>query len=162
MPDPSFEELVAQYHNLVMALIRRYYSGRFQDQAEDLAQEIWTKLWESFKKNENNIINFKSYLYRTVQTTLWDAARSLDKDGQLDALEDHDEIGLGSGELQVHDQMRVASLMERLNPDEVRIIKAWLKGFTNGEIATLMGCGEGRIRNLLTRIKKKLAETGGR
>lgn len=157
----DFDALVEKYHLLVISLVRRYYGGRFQEQADDLSQEVWTKLWESFKKNESNIVNFKSYLYRTVQTTLWDAARSLDKDGQLSPIEELGEPGIEANEDRVHDQIRVAEMLERLKPEEARIMKAYLKGFNTGEIASLMGCGEGRVRNLLTRIKKKMAGFGG-
>jgi len=159
MPQP-FEELVAKYHALVKSLILRYYGGRFRDQVEDISQEVWTKLWENFKKNENNIVNFKSYLYRTVQTTLWDAAQSLEKTHRVESLDDGEEPGLDPNEDQAHLLMILDRLVDRLSPEEARMIKAHLKGFNNAEIANLLGCSEGRVRTLLTRIKKKLAIWG--
>ena len=161
MTDTDFNKLVEQYHNLVMSLVRRYYGGRFNDRAEDLAQEVWVRLWESFKKNENNIVNFKSYLYRTVQTTLWDAARKLDKDACLEPIEDNAEPAVEPDENRIHQEIRIENLLDRLKPDEARMMKAHLKGFNNQEIGALMGCSEGRVRNLLTRIKKKLVAWGG-
>ena len=158
----QFDAFVTQYHNLVMSLIFRYYGGRFRDQAEDLSQEIWSKLWESFKKNENNIVNFKSYLYRTVQTTLWDASHSLDKALPVDVFADDEEISGESNEDRVHSQMAMEHLLERLPSEHSRMMRAHLKGFTHQEISVLMGCSEGRVRNLLSRIKKKMAAMGGR
>lgn len=158
----EFEKLVKQYHDLVMALIRRHYSGRFNYQAEDLAQEVWTKLYQSLKKNENNIVNFKSYLYRTVQTTLWDAARSLDKDGLADSLEESEGQGEDVDEDLLHQRMKLQNLLSRLPEEEARMMRAHLQGFSNGEIAVLLGVAEGRVRNLLTRIKKKLVLMGGK
>ncbi len=154
----QFEALIEQYHRLVMTLIHRYYGGRFKEDAEDLSQEIWTKLWESFKKNEHNIVNFKSYLYRTVQTTLWDALHALDKTRGHEVLEDCEHLGDVPDEDGILERMQVEHLLEQLKPEEARMVRAYLKGFTHAEIAVLMGCGEGRVRNLLTRIKKKMAE----
>ena len=155
-----FEALVDQYHVLVISLIKRYYGGRFREQADDLSQEVWAKLWENFKKNEKNIINFKSYLYRTVQTTLWDTARALEKDPG--PLEDSDEPGETPDTEQVHQRMALEDLLTRLDREESQMIRAHLQGFSNSEIATLLGSTEGRVRNLLTRIKKKLTLWGGK
>lgn len=158
----DFETLVEKYHNLVMSLIRRYYGGRLTSNAEDLSQEVWAKLWENFKKNENNIVNFKSYLYRTVQTTLWDASRSLDKLDREEAIEEaFNEPGVDPNEERVLQKMEVQRLLDQLSPEESRMMRAHLKGFNNGEIADMLGIGEGRVRNLLTRIKKKMADMGG-
>lgn len=156
----SFDDLVAQYHQLVMSLIYRYYGGQLGDRADDLAQEVWTRLWESFKKNERNIINFKSYLYRTVQTTLWDAVRALEKDRQLQPFEEFEPQQDPEDE-RLHQRMALERMLETLKPDEARMIRAHLKGFNTEEIATMLGCSEGRVRNLLSRLKKKLIAMGG-
>ena len=154
----KFDDLVEKYHALVISLIHRYYGGRLSHQVEDLSQEVWTKLWESFKKNEKNIVNFKSYLYRTVQTTMWDAIRSVENN--LTA-EEIDTEQIGSEAETDHEVMAVHHLLTRLPEEEARMMRAYLKGFNNAEIAVLVGCSEGRVRNLLTRIKKKLAKMGG-
>lgn len=154
----DFEALVEQYHKLVMSLIGRYYGGQLRDQADDLSQEIWAKLWTAFKKNENNVINFKSYLYRTVQTTLWDAIRAQKPSGDETAFEN--EVVTGSGEGAVHARLSLTQMMRGLKPEEARMVRAYLKGFNNAEIAELLGCSEGRVRNLLSRLKKKMAILG--
>ena len=153
-----FERLVEEYHVLVMSLIRRYYGGRLNNRAEDISQEVWSKLWESFKKNENNIVNFKSYLYRTVQTTCWEAARSLEnlETPQDDAAEPGEE----PNEHLAGQRMALDKLLSRLKREEAQMVRAHLQGFNNAEIAALLGITEGRVRNLMTRIKKKLVEWG--
>lgn len=156
--DESFEALVARYHKLVISLIWRYYGGRLKDRADDLSQEIWTKLWVAFKKNENNVVNFKSYLYRTVQTTLWDAIR--EQDPAQETPEEHAVIASPFGESAVHARLSIDQMTAGLKPEEAQMLRAHLKGFNNSEIATLLGCNEGRVRNLLTRIKKKMARLG--
>jgi len=154
----KFDQFVQKYHALVISLIHRYYGGRLGAQAEDLSQEVWTRLWQQFKKNENNIVNFKSYLYRTVQTTLWDAVRALE---DTQSTEEFDVDQLGSEAQDDHKAMAVRHLLAQLPGEEARMMDAYLKGFSNGEIAVLLGCSEGRVRNLLTRIKKKLTKMGG-
>jgi len=155
----GFEDLVERYHKLVMSLIQRYYGGRLSEHAEDLSQEIWVKLWTAFKKNEKNVINFKSYLYRTVQTTLWDAIRSNHLSNE--DVEDHPDSASSSGEDELHAKMTLSHILRGLKPEETRMVRAYLQGFNNSEIATLLGCSEGRVRNLLSRLKKKMALVEG-
>jgi RNA polymerase sigma factor (sigma-70 family) len=156
----DFDKLVEEYHGLVMSLIRRYYSGRLRDHAEDLSQEIWIKLYEAHKKNESNIVDFKSYLYRTVQTTLWDAIRSLEKQaGDLPLLETDTP---NEETVSRHERMALEKLAGHLEPHESQVVKLYLQGFSNQEMAVLTGSSEGGIRNLLTRVKKKLAKWGNR
>lgn len=156
----SFDDLVKEYHQLVMSLIYRYYGGRLGDRAEDLSQEIWTRLWESFKKNERNIVSFKSYLYRTVQTTLWDAVRALDKERRNTSIEEV-EPSEEPGDDQLHQRLALQDMLDTLKPDEARMMRAHLKGFNAAEIATMLGTSEGRVRNLLSRTRKKLMLMGG-
>jgi RNA polymerase sigma factor (sigma-70 family) len=166
----GFEELVEQYHRLVISLVRRYYSGAFADRAEDLSQEVWVKLWEAFEKNnqkkndeknEKKILNFKSYLYKTVQTTMWDAMRRLER-APAETPIDNAMAEIADDDRERRERTRhLDQLIERLKDDEARMVRAYMQGFDNGEIAMLCGCSEGRVRNLLTRIKKKLAELGG-
>lgn len=158
----AFAKEVETYHKLVFSLINRYYGGRLKDQAEDLSQDIWAKLWVHCKKNETNVVNFKSYLYRTVQTTLWDAVRSLDPTCDEEELEGLPDPAQEERENGVLERMQLDHLMAQLKPDERHMIQAYLKGFSNQEIAILMGTSEGRVRNLISRIKKKLADMGGR
>jgi len=155
-----FEDLVAEYHGLVMALISRYYGGRLRHQADDISQEVWAKLWENFKKNEQNITHFKSYLVRTVQTTLWDAMRALEKTRALDEIDEVGEPETEAPRISPHERMALADLMTRLSRPEAQMIRAWLQGFDYNEIAALTGSSEGRVRNLLTRTRKKLAKWG--
>lgn len=155
----KFEALVEKYHRLVLHLISQYYAGALRHEQEDLSQEIWAKLWEQFKKNENNIVDFKSYLYRTVQTTLWDAIRRCERVEQsIDAIEhqEPDEIE----EDRTLARMDLERLMQNLRSEEKLMVRAYLRGFSNGEIATLLGCSEGRVRNLIFRIKKKWTVLG--
>lgn len=154
----SFEDLVQSYHKLVLHLIHSYYGGAFQGQAEDLSQEIWTKLWNQFKKNESQVVNFKSYLYRTVQTTLWDAVRKRDRDPvELAQPELDQDLSSKSHEARFLAEYRVERLLNRLKREERLMMKAHLQGFSYPEIATMLNTSEGRVRNLISRIKKKLA-----
>lgn len=160
----KFEQLVEKYHRLVLHLVRKYYGGRFLEEAEDISQEIWSKLWVHLKKNESQVVNFKSYLYRTVQTTLWDTVQRAERDPlsqseelQLDNLQ-HDRSPQ-LVEAEIHSRQMVSVLLRSLKKEDQIIVKAYLQGLNYDEIAVLLGTSEGRIRNLLTRIKKKMARS---
>ncbi|PIE03726.1 MAG: hypothetical protein CSA81_00685 [Acidobacteria bacterium] len=160
----EFEELVKKYQKLVIHLIHKYYGGALKEDSEDIAQDVWTKLWSQLKNNESQVVNFKSYLYRTVQTTLWDAVRKTEKTASVQTSEEELE-GIGSHlryqtneeRFLVNDQLE--KLIVNLNDEEQLIVRAHLKGFNYDEIASLIGVSQGRVRNLLTRIKKKMARS---
>jgi RNA polymerase sigma factor (sigma-70 family) len=159
-----FEELVAKYHKLVIHLIHKYYGGRMSHEAEDLSQEVWAKLWVHLKKNESQVVNFKSYLYRTVQTTLWDAVRKVDQE-PVSLIEEQGADVTKARETFEADEKRILErkqldvLIQQLKIEEQHIVRAYIQGLNYAEIALLTGTTEGRIRNLLTRLKKKLARS---
>lgn len=150
----DFDALVQKYQNLVLSLIQRTYGGHLAHQKEDLAQEVWIKLWDALKKNEKNIVSFKSYLYRTVQTTMWDAMQRLER-MPVEPLEDLPEE---PDQEPLLGKMSLEKLLESLSKDEQVMLKAWSNGFSYDDIAHLMKCSEGRVRNIISRAKKKLRE----
>lgn len=157
MDEQQFEERVGKYHRLVMSLIHRYYQGRLGDRAEDLSQEVWLKIWESLKKNETNVINFKSYLYRTVQTTLWDAIRKIrddesDVDLEQQEAPEQDNPGGSLGNIELEQRLG------QLDWEDRQLVRAHLQGFNYAEIAALLSLSEGSVRNKLSRLKSKLTE----
>lgn len=157
MDEKQFEERVGKYHRLVMSLIHRYYQGRLGDRAEDLSQEVWLKIWESLKKNETNVINFKSYLYRTVQTTLWDAIRKIrddesDVDLEQQEAPENESPGGSLGNIELDQRL------EQLEWEERQMVRAHLQGFNYAEIAALLNLSEGSVRNKLSRLKSKLTQ----
>jgi RNA polymerase sigma factor (sigma-70 family) len=121
-----------------------------------LAQEIWLKLWKSTQTHENSIRDFKSYLYRTVQTTLWETVQQLDKRPEV-ALEDQlVEPSEASPEKAILRKALLEKRMKQLKPQEQELMQLHFTGMTYKEIALLMRLEPGRVRNLLTRVKRKL------
>lgn len=160
--DERFEELVARYQRLLMSLIHRYWGGRLSHQADDLAQEVWAKLWVQFKKNESNVINFKSYMVRTLQTTMWDAIRTCENAAE-EALSEETPTGcVPSGEAALLQSLQLQRLLEGLPDEEALMLRAHAQGFSSDEIARMLGCGEGRVRNRVSRLKKQLARKAKR
>ncbi len=156
MAQQSFDQMVQQYQRLVIDLIRKYYSGKLRHMEEDLAQEVWLKLWSALSKNESKVDDFKSYLYRTVQTTLWDAIRRVEKEAGPD-LELEVFVPADDDQPSTDARLELESRMQVLTHEESLMIRAHLRGFNHEEIANLLAVSEGRVRNLLTRIKKKMA-----
>ena len=156
MQPHEFEAHVTQYRDLVMALIRRHYGGQLGHHAEDLSQEVWAKLWESLKKNETNVVSFKSYLYRTVQTTLWDAVEKLKREGLQPIDEELELPALQDVQSETLAAIEVEQRLESFSKQEQQMMQAHLKGFNYADIAALLGISEGRVRNSLSRMKKKM------
>jgi RNA polymerase sigma factor (sigma-70 family) len=152
----DFEALVGQYQQLVLHLIRRSHGGALAHLGEDLAQDVWTKLWDSFSRHESSILHFKSYLYRTVQTTLWDAMQRL-QTRPTSSLED--ELAEPAGPCfaePVEQALDLDRRLELLGRQERLMVRAWLQGYNYEEIAGLLGISEGRVRNSLSRAKKRM------
>jgi RNA polymerase sigma factor (sigma-70 family) len=85
----------------------------------------------------------------------------LEKHDRTDPLEEVVMPGVEADEDQIHQRMRLEDLLHRLPAQEARMMRAHLKGYSNQEIAVLLDVSEGRVRNLLSRIRKKLTLMGG-
>ena len=67
--DKSFEVLVARYADAIHRFVLRYVQS--QEQAEDVTQEVFLKVWRNAKKVDRSK-SFKSWLYTIAKNTALD------------------------------------------------------------------------------------------
>ncbi len=67
--DNALTELVQRYLKLVYGLAYRYVQN--QRDAEDIAQEVWVKVWKNLKKF-TPAKPFRPWLYQITKNTCWD------------------------------------------------------------------------------------------
>jgi len=129
--------------------------------AEDLAQNIMVRAWESF--DESKGASFESYCFLVAQGKLMDNLRSKYRRGNfasLDILQSADnpedpgfEIPAKSSK---YDILEVAE--EVCNEEEVYIIGKKLEGFDGYEIANMLGVSPAYISKAYAKAVEKLRE----
>ena len=127
--------------------------------AEDLAQNIMLRAWESF--DESKGASFESYCFLVAQGKLVDTMRSKYRRGNfasLDILQSADnpedpgfEIPAKSSK---YDLLEIAE--EVCNEEEVYIIGKKLEGFDGYEIANMLGVSQGYISKAYAKAVEKL------
>lgn len=129
--------------------------------AEDLAQNIMVRAWESY--DESKGCTFESYCFLVAQGKLMDNLRSKYRRGNfasLDILQSADnpedpgfEIPAKSSK---YDLLEIAE--EVCNEEEVYIISKKLEGFDGYEIANMLGVSPGYISKAYAKAVEKLRE----
>lgn len=160
----QFERLVRPHARLIAAVIRRVCGRRHRALVPDVEQEVYLALWKRLGSGKE--IEFPaSYLYRVALTTAIAVVRrhgivwtSLD-DPAVGDPPDRPPIEMPEAER----ARAIAQVLERLDPDEARALRAYLAGFSHLEIAQLYGWSESVARHRVYRTMERLrAEAKGR
>ncbi len=169
----AFEEFVKFYHGRVHSVI--YSILRNSNDAEDIAQQVFTKIYFSLKK-----FNFRSavstWVYKITVNECYDHLRKQKvrkavnqadlSEEEVARLENTDWQGTG-GPARLEAQMlardTVAKLMSRL-PEEDRILLVLkeVEGYPVHEIAEIIGINENTVKVRLFRARQKLLQTARR
>ena len=157
----AFSVIVSRYKDKVFSIVYRIINNR--EDAEDLTQEIFIKLFKSINgfKNESE---FSTWLYRIAyNTTLTELRRrkvsffSVDENPLiLNENEPFDEIFLEEGENRI---IYLQKAMDLLLPNDLFIVSLYYtEGKSVQEIAGIVGQTESNVKVKLHRIRKKLAQ----
>jgi RNA polymerase sigma-70 factor (ECF subfamily) len=161
-------ELVQTYQNMVFAVLYRLLKDR--EEIEDLAQEVWVKVYQSIRKLKSPAA-FRSWLHRIALNAFRDRMRqkgnqiafSLDDSFQMD---NGDSIQLEleapgllpeeellQGEWQEHLE---AAIMELPPSHRAVIVMREIQGLSNEEIAYAMDISLGTVKSRIARAREKL------
>lgn len=128
-------------------------------EAVDVVQDAMLKLYE--RKNQlNDVVDIKSYCIYVVRNACLNIIRSRKN---LIAMEEA--VDFNSSE-DIHNALEwrdmtgiVGSVMSRLPSDQLKVFKlSAFGGFSNAEIADMLGITQGNVRVLLSRARKKIKE----
>ncbi len=142
----------------------RHCSFRVRDreQARDLTQEAFARLWEHLAEG-NDVENWKAFLFRIANNLLIDHYRKK-KESSLDALteEGFEPVGEGAGAVIDVAAGREALRMVKRLPKGYRevILLRYVSDLSIGEIAKVTGESEnaisGRIHRAISKLKQLL------
>ncbi len=167
--ESAFETLVQRHQVKVLNLIYYFLYDRWE--AEDVAQEVFLKVWKNASKFKGKS-KFSTWLYRIVINLCLNYKRSGKKESNP-----HDSIsnpldGLNNPELAGNTQCNPHQILEkkeretivnqsiRLLPQNQRmaLILSRFEGYSYAEIAELMNVSVSSIESLLFRAKQNMAK----
>lgn len=164
----AFMELVQTHQNMVFAILYRMVKER--QEVEDLAQEVWVKVYQSIRKLKAPGA-FRSWLHRIALNAFRDRMRqkgnhiafSLDDGYQMDNGDsiklEMEAPGLLPEEelLQVEWQEKLeAAIMELPYSHRAVIVMREIQGMTYDEIAYAMDISLGTVKSRIARAREKL------
>lgn len=132
---------------------------RSDTEAADVVQDAMLKLYE--KRNQlNDVADIKSYCIYVVRNACLNVMRS-----KKEHLTPEEAVDVDSTE-DVHNALEwkdlsgiVGRVMNRLPEDQMKVFKlSAFGGFSNAEIADMLGIARGNVRVLLSRARNKIKE----
>ena len=148
--DPAaLASLYDRYAPLVYGLARRIV--RDEDQAEDLVQEVFLRLWNRPEVYDRGRGTFRAWLLSIAHHLAVDVLRRRRREvsyqDKLAGPETDDPMDTAVGQLE---GAAVRSLLGRLPPDQRRVIElAYFEGLTQREIAARLGEPLGTVKTRL-------------
>ncbi len=151
----AFGEIYDLYVDKIYNYI--YYRVKKKEEAEDLTQTVFLKALEAIKRYESRTVPFSSWLFRIAHNIVVDHYR---KSKTIERVEETLPSAEISQEVERLDEKE--SLLKAINnlKDEHRevIILKFIEGFSNKEIAQIIGKTENAVKLLQFRALKKLRE----
>lgn len=156
--EKAFDALFRKYHDRVYAVVYRF-TGR-ADEAEELSQQVWIKLWKNVKTYRGDS-KFFTWLYRVVTFHCLDAARKSKRQPDWvfpDAEDSWDRVPFQPGPVDSPDQVlhrkeimdRFHRALEQLKPvHKMALLLREIEGLTYDEIAETMNCRRGTVMSRL-------------
>lgn len=161
---PTFAGQVLEHIDALHAFA--YRLTRSSTEAEDLAQETFTRAIAAAAQFKTDS-NLRSWLFRILRNAHIDALRRarrspLDEHNELmDASSDGNASELLRGDLEI-DRLRhvvaadIEAALFELSHDARSVVLLDLEGFSEAEIAEVMGCALGTVKSRLARARASL------
>ncbi len=153
MNSTSLEKAIEEAYKAYASLVHRrcYAILKSEDEAWDITQEVFMKLWKHYNKIQEKAA-LLSWLYR-VSTNL--CISRLRKKSAIELDPNIPDSKADSGEKQLVLKEIMEKLMKPWN-EKVRqaVVYIYIDGYNQEECAKLMGVGESTLRRYLTKFKR--------
>jgi len=156
----SFENLVFIFEKSIFGYLL-YSTGRKED-AEDLTQEVFIKVYKNLKSLNPNL-NFKAWLFKIASNTLIDWWRKRGEERELFLIDDKDSnfetIDEDFSYLKIETAKDIADALEKIKPEyKVVLLLFYWQGFSYEEIASILSLPLGTVKTNLRRAKLAIKE----
>ncbi len=159
----AFADLYEAYRPLVYRFLRRRLDGA-DEAVEDLAEDVFVKLYEKLDRYVERGLPFTAWLYRIAHNQLVDYLRSLPRlsSQPLEAVADVAESQTSTEYRSVLDRQTLAPALARLTPEQRQAVELrFLQGLSVAETAATMGRSEEAVKKLqaraLVNLRRELA-----
>lgn len=157
--EKAFEQLMEKYERAVFNTIYRYIGIR--DDVEDLAQEIFVKVWKNAKKFKGKS-KFSTWLYRITANHCLDY-RSKHRQNlvSLDGITDQEKVPESLKVSENHEQNRKVALIRKALSElperqRVALVLSQYEGLSYKEIADTMKVSVSSVESLIFRARRAL------
>ena len=163
--DAAWETVVNSYAKRIYNLTYRYTSRR--DEAEDLTQEIFIRVYQNLKSFRSDSGSFQSWIMKVGRNLIIDHYRRTRRFQQAAGTEEMETMNLKDDKVlnpQRSVEQSEASLflsegLQALSPElKEAIILRDLEGMAYQEIAELLGIPEGTVKSRINRGRLELAK----
>ena len=156
----GFTQLVEDHQDMVLSIARRLGAGK--EQAEDIAQEVFIRVFHNLGKFEGKS-RLSTWIYRIAYNTtveLWRKRKEnlsydflVDQGWQPESYDESPDILMERG-----DQVRLLQELIAYLPEKYRgvIVLYYLQGKSYKQVAEIMGLPLGTVKTYLHRAKKAL------
>jgi RNA polymerase sigma-70 factor, ECF subfamily len=154
----AFASLYEQYLPLVYRFLRRRLDGA-DEIVEDLAEDVFVKVYEKLDRYVERGLPFTAWLYRIAHNHLVDYLRSLPRMSatSLDDVGDVAERSASAAFSRVIDRQSLEPAMARLTPEQRQAIELrFIVGMSVAETAEKMGRSDEAVKKLQARALANL------
>jgi RNA polymerase sigma-70 factor (ECF subfamily) len=154
----AFAEIYEQYSPLVYRFLRRRLDGS-DEIVEDLAEDVFVKVYEKLDRYVERGLPFTAWLYRIAHNHLVDYLRGLPRLSahSLDEVAEVPEIAASAAYSRVLDRQALEPAMARLTPEQRRAIELrFMEGMSVAETSRAMGRSEEAVKKLQARALANL------
>lgn len=148
--EKSYRELVSRHRDLIWHVCSDYSLSAAWEM-EDAIQEVLCALWNDYARH--NVRNEKAWVYHVATSTMIDLKRKAHNKPQMS----EDNIPERPNESD-ENYLHLLQLIDNLDAESQRIIRAHLDNFRNYEIARMTGLSLATIGRRLKEIKQTLRE----
>jgi RNA polymerase sigma-70 factor (ECF subfamily) len=169
--EQAFEILVQRHQQRILNLIYRSIGDRMQ--AEDVAQEVFLRVWRAAEDYEPKA-KFTTWVYRVAVNLCLDTLKSAYKKQSFvhphvnsDHPDENDELLFRHGSapspeellLAAEESRRIFAAIQDLPTNQrLAVVLKKFDGLSYDEISRIMGCSKSAVESLLVRAKRNLCE----
>jgi RNA polymerase sigma-70 factor (ECF subfamily) len=151
----AFDELVARHMSPVTRFA--YRMTHDMDDAQDVAQEALTRIWQHAARWEGNRVRFTTWLYRIAQNLCIDAHRRGRRLTSLDESAIVADGAAGDGaESDERTRALAAAVLELPESQRTALALCYFEGFSNVQAAEVLDLSVEALESLLARARRAL------